>query len=183
MRSAAVPTRMSSSLSTLNNDIADLYVAHRGWLQLWMRRRLGCSHSAADLVHDTFLRLLGRDEPLVLLEPRAFLTTVAQRVLSNHRRREQIERAYLDALAQMPESFAPSVETRAIVLETLYEIDKLLDGLPVPVKRAFLMAQLEGATQADIAAALDISIATVKRHLTRAGAQCFFSMPLTDLPG
>jgi DNA-directed RNA polymerase specialized sigma24 family protein len=65
---------------------------------------------------------------------------------------------------------------RALLLEALYEIDSLLEGLPVVVKRAFLLAQLDGSSHAEIAAQLKISIATVKRYLVRAGAQCFFAL-------
>ncbi|MCA8075581.1 sigma-70 family RNA polymerase sigma factor [Burkholderia cepacia] len=149
---------------------------HHAWLRGWLSRRLGCAHRAADLAHDTFMRLLARDEPIGADEPRAFLTTVAQRVLSNHWRRELIERAYLDALAQRPEAYAPSPEERAVVLETLLEIDRLLDGLPLAAKRAFLLAQLDGLTQAEIARELGVSLATVKRYLVKAGTQCFFAM-------
>jgi RNA polymerase sigma-19 factor, ECF subfamily len=145
-------------------------------LRTWLRRKLGCAHRAADLAHDTYLRLLARDEPVDAREPRAFLTTVAQRVLYNHWRREQIEQSWLEAIAHLPEPLAPSPEERALILETLHEIDALLDGLPAPVKRAFLLAQLDGATHAQIAKELRISLATVKRYLVRAGEQCFFAL-------
>lgn len=36
-----------------------LYLDHHGWLHGWLRRRLDCTDTAADLAHDTFLRLLG----------------------------------------------------------------------------------------------------------------------------
>jgi RNA polymerase sigma-70 factor (ECF subfamily) len=39
--------------------------------------------------------------------PRAYLTTIAQRLLSNHLRRRQIERAYLEALGALPDPVAP----------------------------------------------------------------------------
>ena len=156
--------------------VAELYYDHHGWLIGWLRRKLGCSHRAADLAHDTFVRLLAREEPVAIQEPRAFLTTVAQRVLANHWRREQIERAYLEALAHVPEALSPSPEERALLLETLLEIDRLLAGLPVAVKRAFLHAQLDGMSHAEIGAALGISITTVKRYLVRAGAQCYFAL-------
>lgn len=162
----------------LQQQVHSLYSRHHGWLHGWLRKKLGCSHRAADLAHDTFLRLLARDEPIAIDEPRAFLTTVAQRVLANHWRREQIERAYLEALAQVPAALSPSPEARAILLETLVDIDRLLSGLPAQVKRAFLYAQLDGLSQAEIAAELGISISTVKRHLVRAGAQCYFALTL-----
>lgn len=171
---------MSVIESTFPGDtrqqIHSLYSNHHGWLHAWLRKKLGCTHRAADLAHDTFVRLLAREEPVVIQEPRAYLTTIAQRVLANHWRREQIERAYLEVLALAPEALAPSPEERAILLEILVEIDLLLDGLPAQVKRAFLHAQLDGMGHGEIAAALGISISTVKRHLVRAGAQCFFAL-------
>ncbi|MBN9460905.1 MAG: sigma-70 family RNA polymerase sigma factor [Burkholderiales bacterium] len=160
----------------LRQQVQLLYRHHHGWLHGWLRRKLGCTQNAADLAHDTFMRLLAREEPVAIEEPRAFLTTVAQRVLSNHRRRERIERAYLEVLAQVPEALAPSLEERAILLETLVEIDRLLGGLPPLVKRAFLHAQLDGMTHAGIAAELGISVTTVKRYLVRAGTQCYFAL-------
>lgn len=167
---------MSADKLSLHREIDALYAGHHAWLRGWLSRKLGCAHRAADLAHDTFMRLLARDEPIGADEPRAFLTTVAQRVLSNHWRREQIERAYLDVLAQRPEAHAPSPEERAVVLETLLEIDQLLDGLPLAAKRAFLLAQLDGLTQAEIARELGVSLATVKRYLVKAGTHCFFAM-------
>ncbi|MGO4303358.1 sigma-70 family RNA polymerase sigma factor [Cupriavidus sp. RAF12] len=160
-----------------HQDIHALYNGHHRWLLGWLHRKVGCWHRSADLAHDTFMRLLAREESLSILEPRAFLTTVAQRVLANQWRRDKLEQAYLEALAHQSPALAPSAEERAILLETLQEIANLLDGLPVPVKRAFLMAQLEGLTQPEIASALRISVTTVKRYLARAGTQCYFAMP------
>lgn len=166
----------TASASTLANDVHTLYSDHHRWLLGWLRKKLGCTYRAADLAHDTFMRLLAREEAVVIQEPRAFLTTVAQRVLANHWRREQLERAYLEALAQLPEALAPSPEECAIVLETLVEIDQLLGDLPVRVKRAFLYAQLDGMSQTEIAGELGVSVSTVKRYLVKAGTQCYFSL-------
>lgn len=160
--------------SPLAHEITVLYTDHHGWLRGWLRKRLGDAHQAADLAHDTFLQLLGREQPVAAREPRAFLTTVAQRVLANHYRRQQLERAYLEALAAQPEPLAVSTEERAIVVETLVEIDRMLGNLAPAVKRAFLMSQLDGLNHAEIAAELDISITTVKRYLVKAGQQCYF---------
>jgi RNA polymerase sigma factor (sigma-70 family) len=156
------------------HPVESLYHDHHSWLTGWLRRRLGCPDSAADLAQDTFIRVLSAREPAVIIEPRAFLTTLAKRVLFNHYRRQDLERAYLDTLAQMPEVTAPSEEDKAIILQTLIEL--LLDGLPRLVKRAFLLAQVDGLTYPQIAAELGISIATVKRHLHKAALRCYFAL-------
>lgn len=160
--------------SARQREITMLYSDHHGWLRGWLRRRLGDAHQAADLAHDTFVRLLVRDQPVAAREPRAFLTSVAQRVLANHWRRQELERAYLEALAAQPETLAVSPEERAIVLETLLDVDRMLGGLAPIVKRAFLMSQLDEMRHADIADALGISVTTVKRYLVKAATQCYF---------
>ena len=167
---------MPATVDAAQREVASLYTEHHRWLSAWLRKRLGDAHQSADLCHDIFVRLLAREEPVDAREPRAFLTTVAQRMLFSHWRRQQLERAYLDALRHCAPALALSPEERAILLETLVEIDRLLDGLPAVVRRAFLLSQLEGLQQAEIAKQLGISLATVKRHLVKAGMHCLFAL-------
>lgn len=118
------------------------------------------------------MRLLAKDQVPELHAPRTFLAKVAQSVLSNHYRRQKIERAYLEALAAMPELTVPSLETQAILLETLIALDAALEGLERPVREAFLWSQVDGLSHAEIAQRLDISVTTVKRYIAKAGAMC-----------
>ncbi|MFF7710457.1 sigma-70 family RNA polymerase sigma factor [Pseudomonas sp. NPDC007930] len=157
-------------------QVERLYTDHRHWLATWLRRRLGCDERAADLTHDTFMRLLSARQATPINEPRAFLTTLAKRVLFNHYRRQDLERAYLASLALLPEALAPSEEERAILWETLVALDELLSGLAPTAKRAFLLAQVDGLSQAAIALELGISLATVKRHLHKAAMRCYFAL-------
>lgn len=152
-----------------------LYRDHHMWLRSWLHRRLRDSFAAADLTHDAFLRVLTKDVPPVIREPRALLTTIANGLVLNMRRRQRIERAYLETLDLLPEAVAPSLETQAVIIEILVEIDRLLDGLPRRVRQAFLLSQLDGLKQNEIAMRLGISIPTVKRHVARALQQCCFT--------
>lgn len=154
-----------------------LYLQHHGWLVARLRRKLGCAWDAADLAQSTFVRVLAASSQRLedLAEPRAYLTTVAQRLLANHLRRRQIERAYLEALASLPEPVAPAPEVQLMVLETLCAIDRLLDGLPVVARKAFLLWRLEELTQEQIAEQLGLSRTTVRRHLAAAAERCYFS--------
>ncbi|MCQ4308661.1 sigma-70 family RNA polymerase sigma factor [Pseudomonas stutzeri] len=150
-----------------------LYVDHQGWLNGWLRRQLGCSQKAADLAQDTFVRVLTKDHSLeAIREPRAFLHTVARGLLINHWRRRQIEQAYLDALASQPESYAPSPESHALVIETLLQVDAMLARLPDKARRAFLFSQLQGMTYAAIAAELGVSERMVKKYMAQAMLHC-----------
>lgn len=156
-----------------------LYRDHHAWLAGWLSGRLGCSQDAADLAHDTFLRLLGRRSEgsgRPLREPRAYLRSVAGGLLVDHYRRRSLERAYLEALAALPEPVAVSPEEREIILETLDRIDAMLDRLPEAVRRAFLLSQLHGRGYAEVAAELGVSVRTVKRYMQRAFTQCLAMM-------
>ncbi len=152
--------------------IHSLYSNHHGWLHAWLRKKLGCTHRAADLAHDTFVRLLTSSVPPAIEEPRAYLTTVAKGVLINWYQRQALERAYLTALALMPEPLVPSEEQRYLILETLHEIDAMLDALPPPVRRTFLLSQIEELKYEDIAQQIGVSLATVKRYMKQAFRQC-----------
>lgn len=167
---------MSTAGAFYPSTIESLYCDHHSWLKGWLHRRLGSAEQAADLAQDTFVRLLNSERmPATLDEPRAYLTTVARNLMSNHWRREQLERAYLEALAQAPREVEISPEDRAILLETLLELDQLLDGLPPLVRQAFLLSQLDGQTHAQVAEALGISIPTVKRYIVKGLQQCYFA--------
>ena len=40
------------------NEVDSMYREHHGWLSLFIQRRLSCPQVSADLVQDTYLRLL-----------------------------------------------------------------------------------------------------------------------------
>lgn len=161
-----------SVTDTSAHALHSLYADHHGWLHGWLRRKLGCSESAADLAQDTFVRVLQKRERQILREPRAYLTAIANGLVINLWQRQALERAYLEELALLPEAEAPSEESRLLILEALLQIEKLLQGLPPKVRSAFLLSQLDGMTYAEIAEHLDISMRTVKRHMVVAFAQC-----------
>ncbi|WP_201216287.1 sigma-70 family RNA polymerase sigma factor [Pseudomonas sp. S32] len=152
------------------------YREHRGWLENWLRRRMGNAWDAADLSQDTFLRVLASAQPLAdIHEPRAYLLTVGKRLLSNFYQRRSLEQAYLDALAQLPEQYVPSPEQRWVLLESLQALDELLDGLKPAVRKAFLWSQLEGLGYAEIGVRLGVCERSVKRYMAQAYEHCLLA--------
>ncbi|MNK11092.1 putative RNA polymerase sigma factor FecI [compost metagenome] len=157
-----------------SDSLTRLYSDHHGWLKGWLRKKTGCPHNAADLAHDTYMRVIETRNAVVMDTPRAFLTTIAKRVLASYFRHLEVERAYLDSIAGLPEPLLPSPETQAIVIETLLEIDRILDGLPAKVRTAFLWAQIDGMPYAEIAKRLGVSLSSVKQYMARAIRQIYF---------
>lgn len=164
------------SESAASDSFRLLYREHHGWLYQRLCRRLSFA-DAADLAHDTFIRALTADELAEVREPRAWLTTIARNLLLSHYRRRSLEQAYLEALAALPEPLAPSPEQQALIFEAVGEIDSMLRGLPAPVRDAFLLAQLEGLSYAQIAERLGVCERSVKRYVARALAQCILLAP------
>jgi RNA polymerase sigma-70 factor (ECF subfamily) len=150
-----------------------LYSDHHRWLNGWLRRQLGNACDAADIAQDTFMRILARREMPELREPRAFLSTIARGLVVEHWRRRELERAWLETLAQLPPAEAPSPESRLLFLEALVAIDRMLDALKPAVRQAFLLAQLDGLTCPQIAQRLGVSLATVERHVAAALRHCY----------
>lgn len=150
-----------------------LYREHQGWLLGWVRRKLGNAFDAADLVQEVFARLVARQQAMALREPRAYLTTVAHGLVVDHWRRRELEQAWLHTLEHLPEEQMPSPEKRLLLLQTLIEIDRMLDRLKPAVRVAFLHAQIDGWTCPQIAKHLGRSQATVERYLAQALRACY----------
>jgi RNA polymerase sigma factor, sigma-70 family len=154
-------------------SLQQLYHDHHGWLHGWLRRRLGDREHAADIAHDTFLRLLVSGRFPEHHDGRSYLVQIARNLVIDQWRRQRIEQAYLDSIAHLPEPESPSLETRAIIVETLLRIDAMLDRMPGKVREAFLLSQFEGLTYAEIADRLQVSVSSVQKYMIRAIQACY----------
>lgn len=166
--------------SANTTPMAEMYDAHHGWLRSWLQRKTGCSWQAADLAQDTFLRILSSPRNSTQIaqvrEPRSFLTTIARRVWVDFVRRDALEKAWLEALQQQPEPVVISAEEQALILETLFRVDEMLDGLGDKVSQAFLLSHLEGLRYAEIAEQLEVSVSSVKKYMAKATEHCLLLM-------
>ena len=153
-------------------EVDDIFRQHYGWLRARLMRRVSSHCEAEDVASETFLQLTedgGRSE---IREPRAFLTTIAKRILIKLWQRQDLEQAYADTLRQMPEAVALSPEEHSMLVEAICQIDRALAALPLPVKTAFLLSRLDGLSYPQIAEHMGVSLATVERHMKRALLQC-----------
>ncbi|MEN7531798.1 sigma-70 family RNA polymerase sigma factor [Cupriavidus sp. 2SB] len=162
----------TEAASSGRHAIASIYRSHHGWLLNLLSRKLGNMECAADLAHDTFARLIHAGDAASLREPRAYLTTVSTNLTADYFRRQALERAYLEALACLPEPTVPSPEDRALILESLTAISCALDRLPARVRDIFLLSQVDGLPYRDIADEMGITVNMVQKAMAKAYVQC-----------
>lgn len=154
-------------------EVGDLYVEHHQWLTGWIRKKLGCDESAADLTQDTFVRLLKKPSSFTRMgEARAFLSTIAKGLYIDHWRRRQVEQAWLESLALREEDYAPSAEHTASMIELLCELDAMIAKLPKKVANTLILSQIHGLTYREIAERLSVSERMIKRYMAQAMLQC-----------
>lgn len=159
-----------------NAIIHSLYAEHSDWLKGWLRKKLGCSHQAADMAHDTFVRVISAAPNFTSInEPRAYLTTVAGRLIIDQARRKKIEQNYLETWLTLhgEDSVAPSSQDLVEVVELLTEMAILLEALPEKPRKAFIMSRIEGQTYSEIAECLGVSVSMIKKYMAKAILHCF----------
>ncbi|WP_417661901.1 sigma-70 family RNA polymerase sigma factor [Pseudomonas sp.] len=149
---------------------------HHRWLLQHVQRRLRNHADAEDTAAETFCQMLASSvDPDSIEQPRAYLSTIARRLISDRHRRRRLELAYLERLSALPDALAPSPEELALLVEALSAIDRSLAGLPHAVKKAFLLSQLDGFSYQEIGRRLGVSERTVSRYMTQALRQCYLT--------
>lgn len=162
--------------------VQSLYTSHHRWLVQLLHRRLSNTADAADLAQDTFVRIMKRPPAFdCAVRERSYLATIARGLCIDQWRRRQLEQTWLQSLAAQPEALQPSPEQQAIIVETLHEVDAMLQRLPKRVSEAFILAQLHGLTYRAIAAQLGVCERSVKNYLAQALLHC--ALLETELDG
>ena len=155
-----------------SNEIAALYVAEHQRLERQISRRVGCSSTASDLVHDIFLRLWERTAGR-LAEPSAYLSRSARNAAIDHIRSERRRADFFNGL--LPEQYAvgpASPDDIVCAREAIRNIDDALAALPTRTRHIFLLNRVHGRSFSEIAEVLGISKRAVTKHMSRAVAVC-----------
>ncbi|MDF0731390.1 sigma-70 family RNA polymerase sigma factor [Pseudomonas entomophila] len=163
---------MSNEPGFSRHFVSQLFASNYNWLCSRVRRQVGCPANAEDIAAETFLRVLTLPDPASLREPRAFLSTIARHLIYDTWRRRDLESAYLQSLADVPEALHPSPEEHLIMVEALVSLDRMLDSLPGQGKAAFILRQFGNLTFEQIGERLGISAPRVHQYVAQAYRHC-----------
>jgi RNA polymerase sigma-70 factor (ECF subfamily) len=151
--------------------VAAFYDRHEAHVRRTLLRVLGPDRDLDDLHHDVLVRALGSLD--ALRDPaalRPWLTSMAVFTARTHilrrKRRWWLRLWPADELPEVPAPTASGEVTAA--LRATYAV---LDRLPADERLAFALRFIAGMELTEVAAACQVSLATIKRRLARARAE------------
>lgn len=137
-------------------------------LQL-LKRRLGCFHTAEDLLQETYLRVLEQDSLDGISNLPAYLSRVASNLATDHSRlainAPHNRHELLEEELVCPK---PAPDQAAEASQQLDRLSELIGELPPQCRRILLMHKVQHLSHAEIARRLDISPRTVETQIGKA---------------
>lgn len=166
----------TSHLSIQDWDL--FYRRHSVWLLNLIRRQTGNHHVAQDITQETFLKAMlmvtTKADDAARENPRALLKLMAKQLFIDKIRRDVIEKSYWEQLRLWHQEMSDyDLEAHVIAIEALSMLSKTLELRSEREQTIFGLYYFEGLKQQDIADQLSLSIATVKRDLSRCLMQCY----------
>lgn len=145
----------------------ELFARYAVKLHRFILRRIHDPELAADLVQDTFVRVLEKGRLEGVSNHASFVYTIAHNLLIDHtrlsyvRRREQVTEEFFHEIPD--ESSDLICHTEHVKQLELFE--SMLLELPSTQRRIFVLSRLEGWSYAEIAAHLNISQSKVAKDI------------------
>lgn len=134
----------------------------------FLHRVLGPDGEAEDLTQEVFLRVFAKVRGLRHPDAlRSFVFSVAVRTLKSELRRRRVRRAFAQSESEGLDRPVDIIDAEA--RQALRRFYSILERLTTDDRAAFVLRHMEGMKLEEIAAALGVSLATVKRRLERAG--------------
>ena len=150
-------------------SLESIFIETRADLERVMRRRTGSADTAADLLHDIYLKCCratlvfpGRQEA------RAYLLRMASNLAIDHVRVEGRRQAILGEMLPVVDGYdrrADTPEAHALAKERVRQIEAVLAGLPKLTRDMFVLVRLHGMTHKEAATRLGVSKSLVDKYV------------------
>ncbi|BBL60546.1 RNA polymerase sigma factor [Methylomonas koyamae] len=146
------------------------FLRHQPELRQFLVRRVNCSDTAADLLHDTFLHIANYPDQRQIANSRAFLYRVAGNLaldyLRGQVRRQTWDGGELDDEWPCP---SPPLERYVQGWQQWQAVKSWIRGLPPTHRQTLYLHRLHGKTHRQIAAELQVTERHVEYLLSRTG--------------
>ncbi len=152
--------------------MSELPTTRSGWLAILraVRRAIGQSDAAEDLLHSAFVRLSEYRQQHTVENPAGFLVRTAANLAVDERRRVQARReSPIDIADMLDLSDRQPLHTEVLAAQDrLNKVMAGLDSLGPRTREIFLLHRVDGLKYREIAAQLDITVSAVEKHIAKA---------------
>ncbi|WP_231758629.1 RNA polymerase sigma factor [Microbulbifer elongatus] len=135
-------------------------------LRSYVAARTPTPDLADDVVQETCLRTLKHKDLSRVTHPFAYMIKVARSVMYEHWKATPVTDVDISALEVEDER--TSLEEQHLHREKLAAMAEALAKMPPLRRRVFEMRRVQGMSRQDIAAALDLNLEAIKKHINRA---------------
>ena len=153
-----------------------LYEEHAGALRQFITVRVAGSFDVEDLVQEVYVRLARMDDvpeklPRGRRSTRAFLLTVANRLVIDRERHRGVRRAHderLRLLLNRDDAGSPSPESIVLARDDLDAVASAIEEMKPQWRRAFVLNRFSHMSYGEVAKAMDVSTKTVEKYIGKA---------------
>jgi RNA polymerase sigma-70 factor (ECF subfamily) len=156
-------------------DLQDLFRRFGADLLRRASKKVQSSDIAADIIQDTFVRLMTSSPSAELVEnQKGYLYRVVDNLAIDYLRRRSLQSnrfVSLDVAQNMPDSL-PDAETVLAYRQAIRTLADAIDELPPRCRKVFLLNRFDGLNYREIADQLRISTSMVEKHMMKAIGHC-----------
>ena len=142
---------------------------HEPALRAWLKRRNLGGLEIDDVVQETYARLIQAESVAHVHDAKNYAFQVAGSVVIDHLRRMKVV-----PLASVPGldylevgSEEPSPERQVIDRDELTRLAEMIARLPGKIRDVFTLRRVQGLSQREVAAKLNLAESTVEKHMAR----------------
>ena len=143
-------------------------IVHEAPLRAWLRRTMSVD-DVEDIVQESYCRIASLSDVSHIRSGRAYLFTTARMLVLERIRRSRV--VNIEAAVEIekidPADNCPSPEQVVAGQQELRRVKRLIDGLPERCRDVFRMRKIEGMSQREVAAAMNLSEHTVENDVAK----------------